>query len=356
MRLLVTGGSGFIGSAVVRQAIGRGMSVVNVDKMTYAATEGSTSEVSQSSAYTLVVADIVDKAALADVFERHRPDRVMHLAAESHVDRSIDHPSDFVMTNVVGTTNLLSASTAYYESLSGQQRETFRFHHVSTDEVFGSLGPEGRFTSDSPYDPRSPYSASKAAADHLVRAWYHTYDVPVVLSNCSNNYGPFQFPEKLIPLMIIRALRGMSLPVYGSGQNVRDWLFVEDHAGALLQIAQRGEIGATYLIGGEAERRNIDVVTQLCAILDEVVPRANGARYEEQIEFVTDRPGHDQRYAIDVSETVRRLGWSPTTQFEEGLAATVRWYIDNEWWWQPLTETGRNVERFGLAGRSGGRE
>lgn len=349
MRLLVTGGSGFIGSAVVRSAIRGGASVVNVDKMTYAATVGATAEVSGSDRYVHEKADIVDIAAMTDILARHRPDRVMHLAAESHVDRSIDHPSEFVTTNVVGTSSLLGACTAYYEGLKGRQRDEFRFHHVSTDEVFGSLGSEGRFGPDSPYDPRSPYSASKAAADHLVRAWHHTYGLPAVLSNCSNNYGPYQFPEKLIPLMVIRGLHGLSLPVYGAGENVRDWLFVENHAAALLQIVERGDIGDTYLIGGDAERRNIDVIKQICSILDDLKPTAGGARHEELVTFVSDRPGHDYRYAIDASDTTRRLGWYPATTFEDGLAATVEWYIKNQPWWEPLLEAGHGIERVGLA-------
>jgi len=350
VRLLITGGSGFIGSAVVRRAVGLGVSVVNVDKLTYAATAGATSEVADSDRYVLEVADIVDTEAMSSILSRYHPDRVMHLAAESHVDRSIDRPSEFVITNVVGTSSLLSACAAYYETLTGEKRDRFRFHHVSTDEVFGALGSVGKFSQDSPYDPRSPYSASKAGADHLVRAWHHTFGLPVVLSNCSNNYGPYQFPEKLIPLMVIRALDGLPLPVYGTGENIRDWLFVEDHASALLQILDRGDVGCTYLIGGDAERRNIDVVRQICEILDEVSPSEDGVRYEERISFVPDRPGHDYRYAIDTSETERRLGWSPETQFEDGLAQTVKWYVDNVSWWRPLAKNGQAVGRVGLPG------
>lgn len=355
MRLLITGGSGFIGSAVVRQAVERGISVVNVDKLTYAATTGSTSAVADSGNYVLEVADIADASAMSELLARHQPDRVMHLAAETHVDRSIDRPSDFVVTNVLGTASMLTASLGYYETLSGAKREGFRFHHVSTDEVFGALGATGMFTPTSPYDPRSPYSASKAGADHLARAWNHTYGLPVVISNCSNNYGPYQFPEKLIPLIIIRALGGLSLPVYGAGENVRDWLYVDDHATALLEIVSDGEVGTTYLIGGDAERRNIDVVQSICRILDEVAPAHDGKPHEDLIAFVTDRPGHDHRYAIDASDTKQRLGWSPATAFDDGLRATVRWYTSNQSWWEPLMAEGAVVERSGLPGAAGDR-
>ena len=353
MRLLVTGGSGFIGSAVVRKAVARGMSVVNVDKLTYAAATGSTSEVADSDRYILEEADIVDAATMADIFARHHPDRVMHLAAESHVDRSIDSPSDFVMTNVVGTATLLAAASDYFETLVGKQREAFRFHHISTDEVFGSLGTTGRFNTKTRYDPRSPYSASKAGADHLARAWQHTYRLPVVISNCSNNYGPYQFPEKLIPLVIIRAIAGRTLPVYGRGENIRDWLYVEDHADALLEIVMGGDAGITYLIGGNAERRNIDVVNDICAILDDIRPAEGGKHHSDAIDFVEDRPGHDFRYAIDASDTTHRLGWTPETSFEEGLRKTVEWYISNEDWWRPLTDSSEAIERTGLTKQEG---
>ena len=353
MRLLVTGGSGFIGSAVVRRAVALGMSVVNVDKLTYAATTGSTSEVAHSDRYTLEEADIVDAAAMADIFARHQPDRVMHLAAESHVDRSIDGPLDFVMTNVVGTATLLAAASDYFETLVGERREAFRFHHISTDEVFGSLGTTGRFNPETRYDPRSPYSASKAAADHLARAWQHTYGLPVVISNCSNNYGAYQFPEKLIPLVIIRAIAGRTLPVYGRGENIRDWLYVEDHADALLEIVMGGEAGITYLIGGNAEHRNIDVVNDICAILDDIRPAEGGKHHSDAIDFVEDRPGHDFRYAIDASGTTRRLAWTPETSFEEGLRKTVEWYISNEAWWRPLTANSAAIERTGLTKQEG---
>ena len=354
MRLLITGGSGFIGSAVVRQAVARGMSVVNVDKLTYAATAGSTSAVADSDRYVLEVADVVDTQAMSTILARFKPDRVIHLAAETHVDRSIDQPLDFVATNVLGTASLLAASLGYYETLTGDRRDQFRFHHVSTDEVFGALGDTGSFTPTSPYDPRSPYSASKAGADHLVRAWHHTYGLPIVISNCSNNYGPYQFPEKLIPLTVIRALMGLSLPVYGAGENVRDWLYVEDHAAALLQIAEEGEIGSTYLVGGDAEQRNIDVVMHICRILDELAPSQSGDPHEHLITFVEDRPGHDHRYAIDASDTTERLGWSPATSFAAGLRATVEWYIANAAWWEPLTSSGATVERAGLSSGGGG--
>ncbi len=347
VKLLVTGGSGFIGSAVVRNAIGRGWDVVNVDKLTYAATAGSTESVSDADGYSFEQVDICDAAALASVFERHEPKVVTHLAAESHVDRSIDGPAEFINTNIVGTSVLLAAATEYFDRLDTSGRQAFRFHHVSTDEVFGSLGDEGAFTVDTPYDPRSPYSASKAAADHLVSAWHHTYGLPIVLSNCSNNYGPFQFPEKMIPLMIISALRGDPLPVYGKGQNVRDWLYVEDHATALLEVVSGGEIGQAYLIGGGAERKNIEVVHALCDILDELAPPASGS-HRDAITFVSDRPGHDHRYAIDYAATTAALGWSPSVDFEQGLRLTVEWFLAHEEWWGPLVEQRDAVARRGM--------
>lgn len=347
MRLLVTGGSGFIGSAVVRAAVGRGWEVVNVDKLTYAATRGSTTAVEGSTAYAFEEVDVCDPPALAAVFEKHRPTAVMHLAAESHVDRSIDAPADFVQTNVVGTSVLLSVATEYTQRLDPHERGGFRFHHVSTDEVFGSLGEKGSFTPATRYDPRSPYSASKAAADHLVSAWFHTYGLPVVISNCSNNYGPFQFPEKLVPLMIISALRARPLPVYGDGGNVRDWLYVEDHAGALLDVVARGIPGRTYLIGGAAERTNLEVVETICDVLDRRASRPSGS-HRDAIEFVADRPGHDRRYAIDFSATTAELGWEPSVDFVAGIDATVEWYLDNEEWWGPLVTDHAAVERRGL--------
>jgi dTDP-glucose 4,6-dehydratase len=344
VKLLVTGGAGFIGSAVVRLAVARGHEVVNLDAMTYAACEANVAPVARSNHYTFEQADIRDRAALERVFATHRPDAVMHLAAESHVDRSIDGPGDFILTNINGTYNMLEAARSFW---IGQGRpEAFRFHHISTDEVFGSLGPTGQFTEDTPYDPRSPYSASKAASDHLVRAWHETYGLPVVLTNCSNNYGPYHFPEKLIPVAILNALHGRPIPVYGKGENVRDWLYVEDHADALLLVVQKGAVGRSYNIGGENERRNIDLVRTICALLDEMKPKAQGS-YADQITFVTDRPGHDARYAIDPSRIREELGWRPSVTVEEGLRRTVRWYLDNEAWWQPLLARKGVGERLG---------
>ena len=332
MKLLVTGGAGFIGSAVVRQAVAQGHEVVNLDALTYAACLDNVASVADAPGYTFVQGDIRDGAVLETVFTEHRPDAVMHLAAESHVDRSIDGPGAFIDTNVVGTCTLLQAARGFWE---GQGRpEAFRFHHISTDEVFGSLGATGQFTEETPYDPRSPYSASKAASDHLVRAWWHTYGLPVVLSNCSNNYGPYHFPEKLIPVVILNALAGKPIPVYGAGENVRDWLFVEDHADALLTVVTKGEVGRSYNIGGENEARNIDLVRMICTLMDEMVPE--GAPHARLITFVTDRPGHDLRYAIDPRRMREELGWRPSVTLEEGLRRTVRWYLDNRDWWQAL--------------------
>ena len=297
---------------------------------------------------------MADAEGLEHVFHKHQPDAVMHLAAESHVDRSIDRPADFIETNILGTYALLEVSRRYYEQLPEKRRERFLFLHVSTDEVFGSLGADGTFGPDSPYDPRSPYAASKAAADHLVRAWHHTYGLPVVLSNCSNNFGPFQFPEKLIPLTIINGLTGRNIPVYGRGQNVRDWLFVEDHVTALLLILRKGRPGATYLVGGAAERRNIEVVRQVCELLDEMVPDSPFKPHGGLISFVEDRPGHDLRYAIDFDRTRDELGWEPEVTFEDGLRRTVGWYLDNRWWWEPILERYRG-ERFGLSHAARGR-
>ena len=332
MKLLVTGGAGFIGSAVVRLAVARGHQVVNLDALTYAACLENVALVSGSPLYAFEQADIRDRSALDRIFAEHSPDAVMHLAAESHVDRSIDGPGDFILTNVNGTYNMLEAARAYW--LARDRPEGFRFHHISTDEVFGSLGPTGKFTEDTAYDPRSPYSASKAASDHLVRAWGETYGLPVVLTNCSNNYGPFHFPEKLIPVVILNALQGKPIPVYGAGENVRDWLYVEDHADALLLVLAQGRLGRSYNIGGENERRNIDLVRTICAILDRKRPKAGS--YSDQITFVTDRPGHDARYAIDPSRIRDELGWRPSVTVEEGLERTVQWYLDNETWWKPL--------------------
>lgn len=332
MRILVTGGAGFIGSAVVRRAVAQGHEVINLDALTYAACLDNVAEAAQSPNYRFEHVDIRDRAALDRVFRDHKPEAVMHLAAESHVDRSIDGPAEFVETNVTGTCNMLEAARGHWERQG--RREGFRFHHISTDEVFGSLGDEGLFTEDTPYDPRSPYSASKAASDHLVRAWHETYGLPIVMTNCSNNYGPYHFPEKLVPVVIINALEGREIPVYGAGANVRDWLYVEDHAEALLQVVQKGAVGRSYNIGGEGERRNIDLVRHICAVLDDRRPKDTS--YAEQISFVADRPGHDHRYAIDARRIRDELGWRPSVTVEEGIARTVDWYLANEAWWRPL--------------------
>ena len=343
MKLLVTGGAGFIGSAVVRLAIRQGHEVVNLDALTYAANLANVAPVSNAPGYVFEEADIRDGARLAEIFEDHRPDAVMHLAAESHVDRSIDGPAAFIETNVTGTYTLLEAARAYW---AGQGRpETFRFHHVSTDEVFGTLGATGMFTEETPYAPNSPYSASKAASDHLVRAWHETYGLPVVLSNCSNNYGPYHFPEKLIPVVILNALHGAPIPVYGAGENVRDWLYVEDHADALLTVLEKGTLGRSYNIGGENEAKNIDLVRTICAIMDE--KRPSGAPHERLITFVTDRPGHDLRYAIDPSRIRDELGWRPSVTLAEGLEKTVQWYLDNDAWWRPLLARDGVGQRLG---------
>jgi dTDP-glucose 4,6-dehydratase len=345
MKLLVTGGAGFIGSAVVRQAIARGQHVVNLDALTYAACLDNVASVAGSNAYAFVQADIRDRAALDRALADHSPDAVMHLAAESHVDRSIDGPAAFIDTNVTGTYTLLEAVRAHWTA-RGRPAD-FRFHHISTDEVFGSLGPTGKFTEDTPYDPRSPYSASKAASDHLVRAWSETYGLPVLLTNCSNNYGPFHFPEKLIPVVILNALAGKPIPVYGQGTNVRDWLFVEDHADALLTVIERGTVGRSYNIGGENEAANIDIVRKICALLD--VRRPAGAPHDRLITFVADRPGHDFRYAIDPSRIRTELGWRPTVTLDEGLARTVDWYLANEGWWRALQDRHGVGQRLGVA-------
>jgi dTDP-glucose 4,6-dehydratase len=345
MKLLVTGGAGFIGSAVVRLAVARGHAVVNLDMLSYAACLENVASVAQSPLYAFEQADIRDRAALDRIFATHQPDAVMHLAAESHVDRSIDGPGDFISTNVTGTYELLEAARAYWQGRGRPQ--DFRFHHISTDEVFGALGPEGQFSETTPYDPRSPYSASKAASDHLVRAWYHTYGLPVVLSNCSNNYGPYHFPEKLIPVIILNALAGKALPIYGDGSHVRDWLYVEDHAEALLLVLGRGAVGRSYNIGGENERSNLELVQSLCAILDEMRPKAQGS-YADQITFVPDRPGHDARYAIDPARIREELGWRPSVTVEEGLRRTVAWYLEHEAWWRPLLARGGVGQRLGV--------
>ncbi|MDO8983308.1 dTDP-glucose 4,6-dehydratase [Cypionkella sp.] len=344
MKILVTGGAGFIGSAVVRLAVSRGHEVVNLDALTYAACLENVASVAGSNLYSFEQADIRDRARLDEIFSIHRPDVVMHLAAESHVDRSIDGPGDFILTNINGTYNMLEAARSYWQGAG--RPAGFRFHHISTDEVFGSLGAEGQFTEDTSYDPRSPYSASKAASDHLVRAWHETYGLPVVLTNCSNNYGPFHFPEKLVPVVILNALAGKPIPVYGGGENVRDWLYVEDHADALLMVVEKGALGRSYNIGGENERRNIDLVKTICGILDAKRPKA--APYAAQITYVTDRPGHDARYAIDPSRIREELGWRPSVTVEEGLEKTVQWYLDNEAWWKPLQARAGVGVRLGM--------
>jgi dTDP-glucose 4,6-dehydratase len=348
MRILITGGAGFIGSEVARRAVAvRGHEVVVLDKLTYAGNLASLAPIEGSDKCKFVRADICDAAAVGDVLRSFAPDAVLHLAAESHVDRSIDAPGDFVQTNVVGTFTMLHEALAYWRGLEGVKKAAFRFVHISTDEVFGSLGPEGLFREDTPYDPRSPYSASKAASDHLARAWFETYGLPTVVTNCSNNYGPYHFPEKLIPLTIINALAGLPLPVYGKGDNVRDWLYVGDHAEALLTVVERGVPGESYNVGGRSERRNIDVVHSVCDILDEVAPRAEGSR-RDLIAFVADRPGHDRRYAIDCDKIERELGWRQSESFETGLRKTVEWYIANQKWWRDVQSKHEVGARLGL--------
>ncbi|WP_170377127.1 dTDP-glucose 4,6-dehydratase [Ruegeria atlantica] len=344
MKLLVTGGAGFIGSAVVRRAVRDGHQVVNLDALTYAACLDNVAEVADDPNYTFIEADIRDRATLDRALAEYAPDVIMHLAAESHVDRSIDGPGAFIETNVTGTYTLLEAARAYWE---GQGKpDSFRFHHISTDEVYGSLGPTGQFTEETPYDPRSPYSASKAASDHLVRAWFETYGLPVVLTNCSNNYGPYHFPEKLIPVTILNALAGNPLPIYGDGSNVRDWLYVEDHAEALLLVIQKGQIGRSYNIGGENECTNLQLVQMLCGILDRLRP--GPVPYADLITFVADRPGHDARYAIDPTRIRQELGWRPSVSIKEGLERTVQWYLDNESWWRALQNRDGVGKRLGM--------
>jgi dTDP-glucose 4,6-dehydratase len=352
-RIIVTGGSGFIGSAVVRQLVtGTGAFVCNLDKLTYAANPASLATIEGHPRYTFVKVDICDAAALRRIFSAWHPDAVLHLAAESHVDRSIDRPDEFLETNVIGTFRLLSAARDYWQSLDSPHRARFRFHHVSTDEVYGSRDAEGLFTETSPYNPCSPYSASKAASDHLVHAWAETYGLPVLITNCSNNYGAFQFPEKLIPLMILKGLTGQSMPVYGNGDNVRDWLHVDDHAHALRLVLKHGVIGERYNIGGFSERTNLQVVTAICRLLDEMRPA--GAPHERLITFVEDRPGHDHRYAIDASKIGRELGWRPHETFESGLRKTVKWYLGNEAWWRPILDGRYRGDRLGVrAGMAG---
>lgn len=349
-RILVTGGAGFIGSAVVRRLVRRGLRVVNLDKLTYSGNLTSLRDVQDAPNYRFVEGDIGDQALVSGVLAEERVQGIMHLAAESHVDRSIDGPGVFIETNVVGTFRLLNAALAYWRTLAEQDREQFRFHHVSTDEVFGDLPLDlGVFTEETPYAPSSPYSASKAASDHLVRAWHETYGLPVVLSNCSNNYGPFHFPEKLIPLVILNALEGRELPVYGKGENVRDWLFVDDHAAALELVLTRGAVGESYNVGGRAERSNLHVVEAICDALDERLPAKDGKPRRSLIKFVEDRPGHDRRYAIDPSKIERELGWRAEHSFATGLSETVDWFIENEWWWRPIREQKYKGDRLGVA-------
>ncbi len=350
-RYLVTGGAGFIGSAVVRHLIGEaGAETLNIDKLTYAGNLDNLASVAENPRYHFARVDICDGRDIREAINGFQPDVVMHLAAESHVDRSIDGPGEFIQTNVVGTFTLLQAALGYWRELDPRRKQDFRFHHVSTDEVYGSLGPEGLFHEATPYDPRSPYSASKAASDHLVSAWHHTYGLPVVMSNCSNNYGPYHFPEKLIPLAALNALEGKPIPVYGNGGNIRDWLYVDDHARALTLIANRGRPGESYNVGGHSERANIDVVRQICALMDELAPDAAIGPREKLITFVVDRPGHDQRYAIDAGKIRRELGWEPSETFDSGLRKTVEWYLANRDWWQRIRAGAYRGDRLGLPG------
>lgn len=347
MRVIVTGGAGFIGSALVRYLVQtRRDQVLNIDKLTYAGNPTSLHSVTGRENYRFLRADICDRTAMEDAFAQFRPDRVMHLAAESHVDRSITGAGDFVSTNVMGTFTLLEVARDYWSRLPASDRDRFRFLHVSTDEVYGSLGPTGAFTEHTRYDPHSPYSASKASSDHLARAWCDTYGLPVIVTNCSNNYGPYQFPEKLIPLMVLKAMRGEKLPVYGKGDNIRDWLYVEDHAVALRLVVAKGKPGETYNIGGRAEMQNIQVVKTICKLVDELRP-GNSPR-EELITYVKDRPGHDQRYAIDASKIERELGWKPSLGFDQGIRQTVEWYVGREDWWRPILDGRYQGDRLGL--------
>jgi dTDP-glucose 4,6-dehydratase len=349
MRILVTGGAGFIGSAVCRQLAANPQNhVINLDKLTYAGNLTSLRQIENYPNYRFVEGDICDDTTILDLLRSEKIDAIMHLAAESHVDRSIDGPAAFIETNIVGTFRLLNAALACWRELPSEAKSAFRFHHISTDEVFGDLPfDSGIFTEETPYAPSSPYSASKAASDHLVRAWHETYGLPVVLSNCSNNYGPFHFPEKLIPLVILNALDGKPLPVYGAGANVRDWLYVEDHARALEVVVTKGAVGQNYNIGGHNEKTNLNVVETICDILDQKRPRKGGGRYRDLITFVSDRPGHDRRYAIDASKIERELGWKPVESFETGLAKTIDWYLANEWWWEPIRSGRYAGERLG---------
>jgi dTDP-glucose 4,6-dehydratase len=352
MKILVTGGAGFIGSAVCRLLVGElGETVLNLDKLTYAANLASLKPIEQSPRYRFQRGDIGDRALLEELFRSFEPDAVLHLAAESHVDRSIDGPGDFIETNIEGTYLLLEAALDYWRGLPVERARAFRFHHVSTDEVFGSLGPEGKFTETSRYEPNSPYAASKAASDHLVRAWHETFGLPVLTSNCSNNYGPYHFPEKLIPLATLKALHGEPIPVYGAGDNVRDWLYVEDHARALHAVLTGGKPGESYNVGGDGERTNLTVVTAICALLDEMLPNSPYRPHEQLITFVTDRPGHDRRYAMDAAKIRQELGWRPRESFDSGLRKTVAWYLENRWWWEPIWSEKYRGARLGTAPR-----
>lgn len=344
---MVTGGSGFIGSAVCRMAVAQGRRVVNIDALTYAANQASLASIAKDPNYSFEQVDIRDADAVASVITKHQPDAIMHLAAESHVDRSIDNPAAFIETNVMGTFNLLHAARDYLKTLDGARANAFRFHHVSTDEVYGDLDVDDpAFSESTPYDPSSPYSASKAASDHLVRAWHRTYGLPVLITNCSNNYGPYQFPEKLIPVVILKALHGDEIPVYGTGENIRDWLYVDDHADALLTVLEKGQLGRTYNVGGNNERTNIELVLTICSLMDEN-PATNRSDHAELITFVTDRPGHDRRYAIDPTRIRDELDWTPKVQWNEGFEQTLNWYLNNRDWWQPLVSKGQFGQRLG---------
>ena len=349
MRFLVTGGSGFIGSNLVRHLLVTGHRVLNVDALTYAGHSASLSDIESSPNYQFKRLDIAGDVDLLDILRNYGPDCLLHLAAESHVDRSIDGPGQFIQTNIVGTFQLLQAALGYYRALAPDRASRFRFLHVSTDEVFGSLGETGYFSESTPYDPRSPYSSSKAASDHLVRAWWHTYGLPILITNCSNNYGPYQFPEKLIPVVILKCIREEAIPVYGKGENVRDWLYVLDHCKAIETVVSRGQVGQTYAVGGNNELKNIDLVRLLCRIMDRLRPRGQGQKYEELITYVTDRPGHDMRYAIDASKLKRELGWEPNRDHQELFTQTVKWYLDNEVWWQSILSGQYKLERQGLS-------
>lgn len=349
MKILITGGAGFIGSAVIRYIIQHTDHLVcNVDKLTYAGNLESLTEIESSPDYQFEQIDICDQAAIARKINEFQPDGIMHLAAESHVDRSIDGPDEFIQTNIIGTYILLNEAYRYWQGLSQDKKQVFRFHHISTDEVYGSLGPEGLFTEETAYDPRSPYSASKAASDHLVRAWYHTYGLPVVLSNCSNNYGPYQFPEKLIPLIIQKALKGQAIPVYGKGDNIRDWLYVDDHARALYTVLTKGVPGESYNIGGHNELTNLDVVKTVCRLLDELLPDSAHAPHAKLIEFVADRPGHDRRYAIDATKIANELNWQPQETFDTGIRKTVQWYLNHQQWSERVMDGSYQAQRLGL--------